>query len=220
MRLRPHVETCWSNLDFLKLWTGETISLFGSQITILALPLIAALMLRATSIQMGILEASANLPFLLLTLPAGVWVDRLQRRPLLIIGNVGRAVLLGLIPLCAWLDVLRLEYFYLIAFFVGVLTVFFQLAYQSYLPTLIHHTQLVEGNQKLQISESLARIAGPGLGGILVQALSAPGAMLLDVSSFLFSAILVFCIHTHEQLDQRLTPRSLRQEMPNRRLLP
>lgn len=205
--------TLWNNSDFLKLWAGETVSLFGSQITTLALPLTAALTFWANPMQMGILEAASFLPYLLFTLFAGVWVDRRRRHPLLIWGNLGRALLLGLIPLGTWLGILRLSYLYLIAFLTGVLAVFFQLAYQSYLPTLVNRSQLTEGNSKLSISDSLAQVVGPGLGGFLVQAVSAPFAILVDVGSFLFSALALSCIHTPEEPGQQKARRSIWQEI-------
>lgn len=179
----------WRNPDFLKLWTGETISLIGSHITLLALPLTAVLSLQATPSQMGILGAARFAPFLLMTLLAGVWVDHHRRRTILIAANLGRAVLMGLIPLLAVQGQLRMEYLYGIVFLVGVFTVFFDLAYQSYLPSLVERGQLVEANSKLQASASAAEIGGPGLAGILVELFAAPLAILLDALSFLVSSI-------------------------------
>ncbi len=155
------IEKLWHHPDFLKLWGGETVSLFGSQITLLALPLTAALTLRATPLQMGIWGAAGFAPFLFVTLFVGVWVDHHRRRTIMLVANLGQAVLLGLIPLCAFLGLLRMEYLYVIAFLAGILSVFFQLAYQSFLPTLVSPDQLVEGNSKLNVSESLAQIGGP-----------------------------------------------------------
>ena len=128
----------------------------------LALPLTAILTLDATPAQLGILTAAATLPSLLVSLPAGAWVDRLRRRPVLIGADWGRALLLGSIPLAAALGPLRIEYLYLVAALASALTVFFNVAADSYLPALIPRRQLVEGNSKLAASESLAQIAGPG----------------------------------------------------------
>lgn len=181
-------ESLWRHPAFLKLWIGETISLFGSQITTLALPLTAVLTLGATPSQMGLINAAGFAPFLFLTLFAGVWIDRHRRRPILIITNLGRAALLGLIPLLAFFNALRIEFLIVIVFLVGIFTVFFQLAYQSFLPTLVGREQLVEGNSKLTTSQSLADIGGPGLAGILVQLITAPIAIIVDAVSFLAAA--------------------------------
>ena len=188
----------WQHPDFLKLWTGETVSLLGSQVTTLALPLTAVILLKATPFQMGLLNAAAFAPYLFATLFAGVWIDHKRRRPILIITNIGRAILLGLVPLLAVLGQLRIEYLFLIALSVGILTVFFQLAYEAYLPGLIASDQLVEGNSKLSLSSSIAELGGPGLAGVLVQAVTAPIAILVDALSFLFSALSLILIHKPE----------------------
>lgn len=188
----------WRNADFMKLWVGESISLFGTQITALALPLVAVLLLEASPAQMGILNAAAFLPFLLFSLPAGVFIDRKSRRPILIFTNLGRAVLLGLVPLLVFWALLRIEYLIMIAFLVGALTVFFQLSYQSVLPSLVEHDQLVEGNSKLIASASIAEIGGPGLAGLLVELISAPFAILLDAFSYAVAALSLVLIRQPE----------------------
>jgi MFS family permease len=188
----------WRQPDFLKLWAGQTVSLVGSQVTILALPLTAVLLLRASPLQVGILGAAQFLPYLLLTLFAGLWVDRRRRRPVLIMADLGRAGLVGLIPLLAVLGWLRMDALYGIALLLGALTVLFDLAYQSYLPALVERAQLVEGNSKLQVSASVAEIGGPGLAGLLAQVVSAPGALLVDALSFLVSVLSLALIHQPE----------------------
>jgi MFS family permease len=155
----------WRHRDFRKLWAGETVSLFGSEVTELALPLVAVLALDAGAGQMGLLAAARFAPFLLVTLPAGVWVDRRRRRPVLVGANLGRCLLVALVPVLASLEVLRIQHLYGIAFAIGVLTVLFDVAYQSYLPSLVDRGQLVEGNSKLQASASVARWAGPAWAG-------------------------------------------------------
>ena len=150
----------WRNGDFLKLWGGQSVSLVGSQVTLLALPLTAILTLQATPLQVGLLSAAEFAPYLLVTLFAGVWVDRSRRRPVLIGADVGRAALLALIPLGATLGLLRIEALYAIAFAFGVLTVLFDLA-KSYLPSLVSSDQLLNANGKLQVSGSVARIGEP-----------------------------------------------------------
>jgi MFS family permease len=186
------------NRDFLKLWAGETVSLFGSQVTVLALPLTAVLLLGAGPFEMGLLTAAGYAPFLLIGLFAGVWVDRRRRRPILIAANVGRALLLATIPLAALLGVLQIELLYLVTFAVGILTVYFDVAYAAYLPALVDREQLVDGNAKLEMSRSTAQIAGPGSAGALVQLVGGALAIALDALSYLVSAVCLWRIQTVE----------------------
>lgn len=179
----------WHHKDFLKFWMGETISAFGSQVTAFALPITAALTLHATAIQMGVLSFLAFAPMLFLSLFAGVFVDRFPRRPILIIASLGQTVSVGSIPFMAFLHLLRLEYLYGIALFSGCLSVFFEIAYQAYLPSLVEREYLIEGNGKLETSHACAQISGPGLAGLIVQWLTAPFAMLIDAGSFLIAAL-------------------------------
>ena len=188
----------WRHSEFVKLWTGQTISRFGSEISALAIPLAAALVLNASPAQMGFLGAFEFAPFLLLSLFAGVWVDRLPRRPILIVADVGRAILLGSIPVAALLGVLRIEQLYAVGLLSGVLTVFFDVAYQAYLPVLVSRDHLVEGNSKLEVSRSVAQIAGPGVAGALVQLVTAPIAVAVDALSFVASVLFLVFIHTSE----------------------
>lgn len=188
----------WQNGDFLRFWAGETISLFGSQVTVLALPLTAVLALNATPGEMGVLSAARFLPFLLLTLPVGVWVDRVRRRPLLIWANLGRGLLLGLVPLVAWLGGLRMIHLYVVGFLLGSMTVLFDMAYGAFLPALVTREHLLEGNSKMMTSASAAEVGGPGLGGILVQAFGAPLALLVDAASFFVSAFNLMAIRAPE----------------------
>src|ERR1035437_1677356 len=169
--------------NFRKLWVGDTISQFGTQVSQLAIPLVAITFLRASAFEVALLGAIEMLPFLLFTLPAGAWVDRLQRRPILIIGDLGRAIALASIP---------------VAYALGVLTVFFDVSYQSYLPSLVDRDQLVEGNAKLQTSQSAAQILGPGMGGFLIGIMTAPIAVIVDAVSYVASAIFVFSIRGSE----------------------
>jgi MFS family permease len=206
------MKSLYHNTDFLRLWTSQTISLFGSEITYLALPLAAVLLLQATPLQVGLLAAAEYLPFVLLGLVAGVWVDRIRRRPVLIAMDIGRGLLLGLIPVAAVMGLLRIELLVAIAFAAGCLSVFFDLAYQSFLPTLVDREQLLEGNSKLEIGRSLAEIAAPGLGGAIVQLLTAPFAIALDALSFFVSAALVAATRTPEPPPAR-SHRDLRQEI-------
>jgi len=177
---------------------GQTISNFGSGITGIALPLTAVLILSASPAQMGILGALDGLAVVMFGLLAGVWVDRVRRRPMLIAADLGRALLLGSIPLAALLGVLGMTQLYGVAALVGILTVFFNVADESYLPSLIPQEQLVEANSKLGMSDSLAEMSGPALAGPLVQLLSAPLAIAFDALSFLVSALGVGLIRTPE----------------------
>jgi MFS family permease len=196
--MRVHFGKLWQNRDFLKLWTGETISYIGSEVTLLALPLTAVLFLKANAIQMGILGAMDYLPFLFFALFIGIWVDKYRRRPILIMADLGRAFLLLLIPLLALIGALRMEYLLIITFLIGIFSVFFNLAYQSFLPSLVHREHLMEGNSKLAVSQSFSEIAGPGLAGLLIQIIAAPFVLLFDALSFLVSATSLWLIHTRE----------------------
>ncbi|HVR13950.1 MAG TPA: MFS transporter, partial [Gaiellaceae bacterium] len=136
----------WRHGDFLRLWSGETISQFGSQVSQLAIPFAAILVLDASAFEVATLGTVEFLPFIIFTLPAGVWVDRMRRRRILIAGDVGRAVLLGSIPIAYAFDALTLWQLYAVGFLVGICTVFFDVAYQSYLPSLVERNQIVDGN--------------------------------------------------------------------------
>ena len=138
-------------------------------------------------------------PFILISLPAGVWVDRLRRKPILVTADVGRAILLASIPVAHWADALTIWQLYVVGFFVGVLTVFFDVSYQSYLPSLVSREQLIEGNSKLEVSRSGAQLSGPGLAGGLVEAVTAPVAILVDAVSFFASAVFLFRIKKQEK---------------------
>ena len=192
--------------DFRRLWAAQSVSLIGSEVTTLALPLAAALVLKASPVQMGLLAAAAQAPFLLFSLLAGVWIDRTSRRPWLILSDVGRALLLLSVPVAAVLHVLSLAQLYLVAFVVGTLTVFFEVAHFAYVPALLSRRQLTDGNSKIQVSYSAATAAGPGLGGLLVQWLTAPFALLFDAGTFLVSAWLLRSIQQPEVRPLR-TPR-------------
>jgi MFS family permease len=193
----------WGHADFLKLWTGQSISEFGSQVSGLAIPWLAAVGLHASPLQFSLLGVLGFLPFILFALPAGVWVDRLRRRPILIVGDASRAVLLAVIPLLWALDLLQIWHLLAISFIVGVLTVFFDVAYQSYLPSLVDREQLVDGNAKLQLTVSTAQVAGPGLAGALIAAITAPYAIVLDAVSFVVSTAFLIRIRRPEILPER-----------------
>lgn len=197
-RMARHVSGLWRHADFLRFWAAQTASQFGAQVSALAVPLLAAVMLDATALEMGILAAASTVPHLLLALFAGVWADRRQRRPILIATDVGRAILLSAVPLTYVLGILRIEYLYLVQFFVGILTVFFDVAYQSYLPSLVPRDDLIEGNAKLQGTQSAALIIGPGIAGGLVALTGAPSAVTLTALTLVMSALLLARIRAPE----------------------
>jgi MFS family permease len=201
-RLRPR-GALWRNRDFLWFWTAHSISQFGSQITILALPLAAILVLDASTFEVAALGAVSWLPFFVLGLPAGAWIDRLPRLPILIASDWGRAIALGSVPLAYLLDLLTIGQLYVVGLLVGTLTMFFDLSYQSYLPSLVEREELSEGNTKLEISRSGAQVAGPGAAGVLVSALTAPYAILVDAISFVASALSLSRIRREERRPER-----------------
>jgi MFS family permease len=203
----------WRHPDFLRLWGAETVSQFGTQVSVLAIPLVAILVLDATAFQVAALTAIEFLPFALFALPAGVWVDRLPRRPILVVADVGRALALVSVPLAYAFDALTIWQLYTVGFTVGVFTVFFDVAYQSYLPSLVGRHQLVDGNAKLELSRSAAQIGGPGVGGILVSAITAPYAVLVDAISFAWSALLVWRIRAREERHVPEEAPSMRREV-------
>ena len=189
----------WRHRDFLKLWSAETISQFGSQVDDLAIGFVAIVVLDASAFEVALLGTLNFLPFILFTLPAGVWVDRLRRKPILIAGDFGRAVLLATIPIAYVADALTLWQLYLVVFLTGICTVFFDVAYQSYLPALVERDQIIDGNSKLEISRSAAQLGGPGFAGALVQIFTAPYAVLVDAISFLGSGLILLGIRKEEE---------------------
>ena len=190
----------WRNPSFVRLWTGETISVFGSLIGRTALPFTAILVLDAGPIQIALLSAAELVPAFLAGPFVGVWVDRLRRRPIMIAADVGRFALLGTIPLAHVFDALTMEQLYAAAFFVGILTISFDVAYLSYLPSLVKKGQLLEGNSKLAASSSVAEIGGFSLSGWLVQLVTGPVTILIDAVSFLFSAAFIAAIRAPEPI--------------------
>jgi MFS family permease len=192
--------------DFLKLWSAETISQLGSQVSALAIPFVALEILNASTFEIALLNVVEMLPFLLVGLAAGVWVDRLRRRPILIAGDLGRAALLATIPLAHVLGVLTILQLYLVGAAVGVLTVFFDVAYQSYLPSLVERDELQEGNAKLEMSRAGAQVIGPGMAGVLIGLVKAPFAVALDALSFLGSGLFLWWIRRPEPAPERHAP--------------
>jgi MFS family permease len=193
----------WRHGDFMRLWSAQTISQFGTQVTFLALPLAAIVVLDASAFEVAVLGALEWTPWLLFSLPVGAWVDRVLRKPVLVVADVGRALVLLSVPLAYGFDALTIWQLYGVGFATGVLTVFFDVAYQSYLPSLVERDQLEEGNSKLEISRSGAQLAGPGFAGVLVDLVTAPVAILADAISFLVSALFLATIPREEAAVER-----------------
>ncbi|MBB5959953.1 MFS family permease [Saccharothrix tamanrassetensis] len=188
----------WSHRDFRLLWVGDTISQFGSTIGRTVLPLLAAGTLAATPFQMGLLTAANTAAFLLIGLPAGVWVDRLRRRPVMLTADFVRAALMLSIPVAWWLGTLTFAHLVVVALLVGAATVMFDIAYQSYLPALVGRDQLVEGNSKLTASQSVAEVSGPAAAGGIAQAVGAANGILATGVGYLASALFLLRIRTEE----------------------
>jgi len=184
--------------DFRLLCGGESVSELGSQVSLLAIPLLAVRTLHATAFEMGLLTAASTAAFLIVGLPAGVWVDRVRRRRLMIGADLGRVLALGSIPIAAAVGRLTLAQLFVVTLVSGVLTVFFDVAYQSYLPALVGREHLVEGNAKLTGSAEVAAVAGPGAAGALVQAVGSSAAVAVDSVTFLVSAMAVGAIRSPE----------------------
>ncbi len=189
-RLHPRrwLTGLWRNPDFVKLWGSLTITHFGGQVTFLALPLTAALMLNATPFEVGVLTALEALPYPLFGLFAGVLVDRARKLPVIIWADVGRGLALLAVPVCAWLGVLSMPVLYVAGFLVGLGSVIGWPAYQVFMTERVGRANLVEANAKIGISDSAAQLVGPGLAGALIHWLTAPIAILLDACSFMVSA--------------------------------
>lgn len=187
-----------SRPDFLKLWIGQSISEFGTRISRTAIPLIAVILLDATPAQMGVLTALAAAPVLLFGLLAGVWVDRLPRRPILIAMDLGRLLLLVSVPFAALTGALTMTLLYLVVPLMGIMSMVFYTAYHAYLPSLVPRAHLVEANSRLATTESLAEIGGPSIAGLLIQWIGAPLAVIFDAISYLFSSISFLLIRAPE----------------------
>jgi MFS family permease len=213
-----HGRSLWRHAEFMKLWTAATISLMGSQVSQLAIPFIAAVVLRASPLEVAMLGAVEMTPFILLTLPAGAWLDRVRRRPVLIAGDFGRGLALLTIPIAYAAGFLTIWQLYAVGFVAGSLTVLFDVADQSYLPALLSSDELVEGNSKLSISQASAQVIGPAFAGGLIGIIAAPFAIVADAVSFFASGGLISLIRNREPKPERRRTESgaqtsLRQEI-------
>lgn len=197
--------------DFRQLFIATTISQFGSQVTVLALPLVAVFALEASTFEVGVLTACTTAAYLVIGLPAGAWVDRMRRRRVLIVGDLLRAVVLAWVPVGWLLGTLDIGQLYVVALAAGASTVFFDTAYQSYLPSLVGRDQLIDGNAKLEAVRGISQVGGPTVAGFAVQVLTAPIAVAFDAVSYLCSAIFVSSVRHREERPVR------RREVPLRR---
>ena len=203
----------WRNPDFVKLWGSLTMVHFGGQITFLALPLTAALVLDATPFEVGVLTALEALPYPLFGLFAGVLVDRTRKLPMIIACDIGRGLALLAIPICMWFGALTMEVLYVAGFLVGMLTVIGWPAYQVFMTERVGRENLVEANAKIGISDSAAQLVGPGVAGALIQWLTAPFAIMVDAISFFFSAWMLRGIPPRASDEPKALPRSVRSEI-------
>jgi MFS family permease len=188
----------WRQRDFLLLWGGQTVSETGANVTRLALPLTAVVVLKATTLEVGLLTAATTLAFALIALPAGAIVDRHAKRGVMVACDVARFFIIGSVPIAWYAGILTMAQLYVVALATGVGTVFFDVAYQSYLPVLVRPEHLMEGNGKLSVTQELAQLAGPGLGAGLVGAFGAAGSMTVDALSYVVSVASLLGIRHRE----------------------
>ena len=192
----------WHHPDFLKFWTGDTITQFTGQVTNLALPTVAVITLAATGFQVGVLSALGLLAFPILGLFVGVWMDRMKRKPVMIVANIVELTALATIPVAYALGALSIYQLYAIALVTGTCTLFFDVAYQSYLTSLVSKEDVLEGNQKLQISASSAQVVGPSVASGLMSLLGAANSIAADVLGTLMGAVMLAFIRKPEPSPQ------------------
>jgi len=206
-------QSLFRHFDFLKFWSAETFSVFGVQFSGLAIPWLAATTLKADPLEMGVLGALGTLPFLLFGLFVGVYADRSRRRPIMIMSDVGRALSLATIPISALLFGPSLILLYAVSFSVGTLTVFDDVSTFAYLPGLVDGDQLVEANSRIATSQATAQAAGPSVAGILIQILTAPITILVDVLGYAGSASFLSWIRKEEPLSKRTEGKSIAKDL-------
>ncbi|WP_235030005.1 MFS transporter [Nonomuraea solani] len=189
--------------DFRGLFLADSASQVGTQLLHLALPLVAVTALRASAVQVGLLTACQTLAFVVIGLPAGAIVDRLSKRLVMVVADWARALALVSVPVAWWLGVLTIYQLYAVALVLGVFTVFFDAAYQSYLPHLVGRERLVEGNSMMEGLRTVAHLGGPSVGGYLVQFLTAPFALVVTVAGYVWSALCLATIRKREPRRER-----------------
>ena len=189
----------WRDGNFLTLWSGQALAQLGSQVAELAIPVLAVLLLGASELEVGFLNAAGVAAFLVVGLPAGAWIDRMRKRRVMIWADAVRAVALGVVPLLWWAGLLEMWHLYAVALVVGVATVFFDVSYQSIIPSLVRPGQIAEANGKLQATYELANIGGPAVGGWLVGLVAAPFAILATVGTYVASFVALLLTRDHEE---------------------
>lgn len=189
----------WRDGNFLTMWSGQALAQLGSQVTELAIPVLAVLLLNATELEVGYLSAAGVAAFLVVGLPAGAWIDRMRKRHVMIAADAVRAVALASLPLLWWAGLLQMWHLYAVALVVGVATVFFDVSYQSIIPSLVRPQQIAEANGKLQATYELANIGGPAVGGWLIGIVAAPIAILATVGTYVASMVALLLTRDHEQ---------------------
>ena len=189
----------WRDGNFLTMWSGQALAQVGSQVTELAIPVLAVLLLQASEFEVGLLNAAGVAAFLVVGLPAGSWIDRMRKRRVMIWADAVRAVALGVLPVLWWLGMLEMWHLYAVALVVGVATVFFDVSYQSIIPSLVRTDQIAEANGKLEATRELANIGGPAVGGWLIGIISAPFAILATVGTYVASFVALLLTRDHEE---------------------
>ncbi|MFB7614510.1 MFS transporter [Kitasatospora sp. NPDC056181] len=200
----------WRQRNFAALWSAHTVSQFGTQISFFVLPVLALTTVGATPGQLGLVAAAETLPFLLVGLPAGALLDQWDRRRVMIVADAGRAAVICVLPLGYALDLLGVPLLCAVAFVTGLFTVFFDIADQAFLPSVVGRTQTAAGNSRLEFSRSAAELAGPGLAGLLLQVVTAPLILLADAASYLASALLLGLVRTPARAEAEPPAQELR----------
>ena len=189
----------WHDRNFLTMWSGQALSQFGEQISMLAIPVLAVVLLNATEFQVGVLEAASVAAFLVVGLPAGAWIDRMRKRHVMIWADLVRALALATIPVLWELGMLQIWHLFVVALIIGVATVFFDVSYQSIIPSLVRSGQIAEANGKLETTSQLAHLAGPAIAGWLIGLFTAPVAMIVTAVTYLTSFTALTLTKDHEQ---------------------
>lgn len=196
----PERGSLWRDGNFLTMWSGQALAQIGSQVTELAIPVLAVLLLHATEFEVGVLNAAGTAAFLLVGLPAGAWIDRMRKRHVMIAADLVRALALASLPLLWAMDALQIWHMVVVALIMGVATVFFDVSYQSIVPSLVRPSQIAEANGKLESTAQLAGIAGPAAGGWLIGVLTAPAAILITAGTYVVSMIALAFTRDHERV--------------------
>lgn len=196
--MRISKESILRDAAYLRMWLAITVSSFGSSITTVGLGLLAATRLDATPVEMGLLGAAFTAPFVVLGPLIGVYADRMRRRRILVAADLFRAAVLAAMPLLLWFDWLDMNLLYVVAVCLGIGDAWFDVAYGSYLPTVVGRERLIEAHSKLQVSQSAAEVAGPGISGLIIQTLGIQVGVLIDAASFVFSALFIRSIRNEE----------------------